>query len=56
MLLLVGNVAVKAQTEGSDFTFEEGRCYSKWVINSRIGKFNANTTKMGSPRLTKKEP
>lgn len=47
MLLLVGNVAVKAQTEGSDFTFEEGRCYSKWVINSRIGKFNANTTKMG---------
>ena len=47
MLLLVGNVAVKAQTEGSDFTFEEGRCYSKWVINSRIGTFNANTTKMG---------
>ena len=47
MLLLVGNVAVKAQTEVSDFTFEEGRCYSKWVINSRIGKFNANTTKMG---------
>ena len=47
MLLLVGNVAVKAQTEGSDFTFEEGRCYSKWVINSRIGKFNANTTNMG---------
>lgn len=47
MLLLVGNVAVKAQTEGSDFTFEEGRCYSKWVINSRIGKFNANTTQMG---------
>lgn len=47
MLLLVGNVAVKAQTEGNDFTFEEGRCYSKWVINSRIGKFNANTTKMG---------
>lgn len=47
MLLLVGNVAVKAQTEGSDFTFEDGRCYSKWVINSRIGKFNANTTNMG---------
>lgn len=47
MLLLVGNVAVKAQTEGSDFTFEEGRCYSKWVINSRIGQFWANTTEMG---------
>lgn len=47
MLLLVGNVAVKAQTESSDFTFEDGRCYSKWVINSRIGQFWANTTEMG---------
>lgn len=47
MLLLVGNVAVKAQTEQSDFEFEDGKCYSKWVINSRIGNFYANDTGMG---------
>ena len=43
LLVLCGNVA-KAQ---SDLTFKEGIRYSKWVIDSRMNDFNANTTKCG---------
>lgn len=37
----------KAQTTESDFTFNEGVRYSKWVIDSRMNSFNANTTQVG---------
>lgn len=47
MLLLVGNVAVKAQTEQSDFEFNDNVRYSQWVINSRLNSFYANTTEVG---------
>ena len=43
LLVLCGNVA-KAQ---SDLTFNEGIRYSKWVIDSRMNDFYANTTKCG---------
>ena len=43
LLVLCGNVA-KAQ---SDLTFKEGIRYSKWVIDSRMNDFYANTTKCG---------
>ena len=43
LLVLCGNVA-KAQ---SDLTFNEGIRYSKWVIDSRMNEFYANTTKCG---------
>ena len=43
LLVLCGNVA-KAQ---SDLTFNEGIRYSKWVIDSRMNNFYANTTKCG---------
>lgn len=43
LLVLCGNVA-KAQ---SDLTFKEGIRYSKWVIDSRMNEFYANTTKCG---------
>lgn len=47
MLLLVGNVAVKAQTEGSDFVFNDNVRYSQWVINSRLNDFYANDKPVG---------
>lgn len=43
LLVLCGNVA-KAQ---SDLTFNEGIRYSKWVIDSRMNNFYANTTECG---------
>lgn len=43
LIVLCGNVA-KAQ---SDLTFNEGIRYSKWVIDSRMNEFYANTTKCG---------
>ena len=43
LLVLCGNVA-KAQ---SDLTFKEGIRYSKWVIDSRMNNFYANTTECG---------
>ena len=43
LLVLCGNVA-KAQ---SDLTFKEGIRYSKWVIDSRMNDFYANTTHWG---------
>lgn len=43
LLVLCGNVA-KAQ---SDLKFKEGIRYSKWVIDSRMNDFYANTTKCG---------
>ena len=44
MLLLVGNVAVKAQT---DVKFDENVRYSQWVLDSRLGDFYGNTNIMG---------
>ena len=43
LLVLCGNVA-KAQT---GLEFKEGIRYSKWVIDSRMNDFYANTTKCG---------
>lgn len=44
MLLLVGNVAVKAQT---DVKFNKNVRYSQWVLDSRLGDFKGNTNAMG---------
>lgn len=57
MLLLVGNVAVKAQT---DVTFDPNVRYSQWVLDSRLGDFYGNTNMMGfatyNRDLTEKSP
>lgn len=55
MLLLVGNVAVKAVdfTSAKSVTFNEGVRYSQWVIDSRLSDFWANSKQMGFNVLDK---
>lgn len=55
MLLLVGNVAVKAAdfTSAKSVTFNEGVRYSQWVIDSRLSDFWANSKQMGFNVLDK---
>lgn len=55
MLLLVGNVAVKAAdfTSAKSVTFNEGVRYSQWVIDSRLSDFWANKNQMGFNVLDK---
>lgn len=55
MLLLVGNVAVKAAdfTSAKSVTFNESVRYSQWGIDSRLSDFWANTNQMGFNALDK---
>lgn len=55
MLLLVGNVAVKAAdfTSAKSVTFNEDVRYSQWVIDSRLSDFWANKNQMGFNVLDK---
>lgn len=55
MLLLVGNVAVKAAdfTSAKSVTFNESVRYSQWVIDSRLSDFWANSKQMGFNVLDK---
>lgn len=55
MLLLVGNVAVKAAdfTSAKSVTFNESVRYSQWVIDSRLSDFWANKNQMGFNVLDK---
>lgn len=55
MLLLVGNVAVKAAdfTSAKSVTFNESVRYSQWGIDSRLSDFWANKNQMGFNVLDK---